>query len=270
MRKPFIYILLSLIVSACVSRPGGVLSQSEMEQVLFDYHIAQAMVNNLPSAERYKAEMYMNAVYEKHDITKADFDTSVVWYNRHAKEMEEIYDNLHDRFAVLNEEMQLKTGRKDVIAISAESGDTVNIWNGTQLMLLRNKDILNRESFRIKADTSFYKGDKFMMKTTVKFINGDRNSRNFRLVQCLAVRYKDSTMTSVVQSVTRNDSRSLSVTTDGKKEIDELFGYFYYNGVKDERNFAIVSDIQLIKMHDQKLKEQNIKELAVKDSLSAK
>ncbi len=265
MRKSIIYILLLLFISAC-ERPGGVLSKSEMEQVLFDYHIAQAMVGQLPAEERYKAEMYMNAVYEKHDITKADFDTSIVWYNRHAEDLEDIYDNLHYRFTVMNEELQLKSGRNDMITIFSANGDTVNIWNGTQLILLRNKDILNKESFRIKADTSFYRGDKFQLKTTAKLINSDRSSRNFRLVQCLAVRYKDGKVISTVQSITRSDSRQLSLTTDEFKDVDEIFGYFYYNGMKEERNFAIIQDIQLVKMHNQRLKAR--RNVTISDSIT--
>ncbi len=250
MRKFLIYIFLLTIVSACGSGGDGILSKSKMEQVLYDYHIAQAMITNLPSDERYKAEMYMNAVYEENGVTKEQFDSSIVWYNRHAEDLEEIYDNLNDRFTVMNEELQLQTGRKEMITLSSDNGDTVNIWSGTQLVLLRNRDILNRESFHIKADTSFYKGDKFLFKADGRLINSDKSSRNFRLTICFGVKYKDGKVISQVQSITRNDSRQMTLNTD-EKEIDELFGYFYYNGMPDENNFAVVSNIQLIKMHKQ-------------------
>ncbi len=250
MRKLLIYIFLLTIVSACGSGGDGILSKSKMEQVLYDYHIAQAMITNLPSDERYKAEMYMNAVYEENGVTKEQFDSSIVWYNRHAEDLEEIYDNLSDRFTVMNEELQLQTGRKEMITLSSESGDTVNIWSGAQLVLLRNRDILNRESFHIKADTSFYKGDKFLFKADGRLINSDKSSRNFRLTICFGVKYKDGKVISQVQSITRNDTRQMTLNTD-EKEIDELFGYFYYNGMPDENNFAVVNNIQLIKMHRQ-------------------
>ncbi len=250
MRKFLIYIFLMTIVSACDSGGDDILSKSKMEQVFYDYHLAQAMITNLPADERYKAEMYMNAVYEENGITKEQFDSSVVWYNRHAEDLEEIYDNLNDRFTVMNEELQLQTGRKEMFTLSSESGDTVNIWSGSQLVLLRNRDILNRESFRIKSDTSFYKGDKFIFKADGRLINSDKSSRNFRLTICFGVKYKDGKVISQVQSITRNDTRQLTLNTD-EKEIDELFGYFYYNGMPDENNFAVVNNIQLIKMHKQ-------------------
>ncbi len=250
--RNIIYITLSLLLLVSCERPGYVMSKSDMEQVLYDYHLTQAMVSNLSSEERYKAEMYMNAVYEKNGITKEQFDSSIVWYNRHTEDLEDIYDNLHDRFTIMNEEIQLQTGSNEMITMFSENGDTVNIWNGKQLFLLRNKGILSKESFTIKADTSFHKGDKFMLKADGRLINGDKNSRAFRLVMCLAVKYTDGKVISAVTHLTRTENRQLTLNTDKEKQVEELFGYFYYNGTDDERNFAVINGIQLIKMHQEK------------------
>ncbi len=247
--RNIIYITLSFLLLASCERPDYVLSKSDMEQALYDYHLTQAMVSNLSSEDRYKAEMYMNAVYEKNGITKEQFDSSIVWYNRHTEDLEDIYDNLHDRFTIMNEEIQLQTGSNEMITMFSESGDTVNIWNGKQLFLLRNNGILCKETFTIKADTSFHQGDKFLLKANGQLINEDKNSRAFRLVMCLAVRYTDGKVISTVIHQTRTDSRQLTLNTDKEKQVEELFGYFYYNGTDKERNFAVINGIQLIKMH---------------------
>ena len=63
--------LLVLIVSACkVKRPDSVISESEMENLLYDYHIAKAMGENMPGGENYKKALYVEAVFKK------------VWYDR--------------------------------------------------------------------------------------------------------------------------------------------------------------------------------------------
>ena len=51
--------LLVLIVSACkVKRPDSVISESEMENLLYDYHIAKAMGENMPGGENYQKVWY--------------------------------------------------------------------------------------------------------------------------------------------------------------------------------------------------------------------
>ena len=42
-------------VAGCkVKRPGGVIPESEMENLLYDYHLAKSMGDNLPYSENYK------------------------------------------------------------------------------------------------------------------------------------------------------------------------------------------------------------------------
>ena len=68
-------ILLILSIVACEKRPQGVMSSGKMEDVLYDYHLMQGMIDQLPSDERIeKGEDYINAVFEKHGITQAEFD----------------------------------------------------------------------------------------------------------------------------------------------------------------------------------------------------
>ena len=69
--------LLVLITSACkVKRPDSVISESQMENLLYDYHIAKAMGENMPGGENYK--LYLrNMVQQKKFLTR-------LWYGIHA------------------------------------------------------------------------------------------------------------------------------------------------------------------------------------------
>lgn len=54
-------------VAGCkVKRPGGVIPESEMENLLYDYHLAKSMGDNLPYSENYKKALYLDAVFRKH------------------------------------------------------------------------------------------------------------------------------------------------------------------------------------------------------------
>ena len=47
-------VVLSLL-SACADKPkGNVIPPDKLEDVLYDYHLAQVVISDLPSSERYK------------------------------------------------------------------------------------------------------------------------------------------------------------------------------------------------------------------------
>ena len=90
--------LLVLIVSACkVKRPDSGISESEMENLLYDYHIAKAMGENMPGGENYKKALYVEAVFKKYGTTEEVFDSSMVWYTRNTKILSEIYEKVNKR-----------------------------------------------------------------------------------------------------------------------------------------------------------------------------
>lgn len=248
MFKVLLIIILVVCTLSCDNSSDKVVSKSKMEQVLYDYHLAQALIATLPEEERYKAEMYIESVYEKNGITREEFDSSMVYYNRHADELKDIYNNLHDRFAVINEKLQLQTGNNEMMTFS-ENGDTTNIWGGKKLIVLRNKEILNKEIFTIKADTSFHKGDRFIFKANTRFVNTEKRSRNYRLTMCLNVNYSDGKTISEYQHIMNSSAKQITLNTDRTKEIEQVNGFFYYEGLYDERNFIIVDNIELIKIH---------------------
>lgn len=66
-------------VTACQSdRPAGILSEGEMEDVLYDYHITQGLASQRPSDSiPFLSHLYRQAVFEKYGIAQADFDRSM-------------------------------------------------------------------------------------------------------------------------------------------------------------------------------------------------
>ncbi len=240
------------ILSACNISPEGVLSQSDMEDVLYDYHLAQGMINNLPPSDdrSLKAEAYINSVFEKHEITEEEFDSSMVWYNRNAKELETIYKNLHERFKTYNEELQLISGNNEMTSIYSANKDTTNIWGGEKLYILRANELQNKETFIIKADSSFNKNDKFIFTANIDFLKENRDERNCNLFMSMSIRYKDNKNVGIVRSISSTNSPNLSLEAIRNEEIVAISGYFYYQGSKESRNFAVIKDIALHKIHN--------------------
>lgn len=252
--KKLVFVIVSLLFAlvACDDRPDNILSRSKMEDVLFDYHITQGLIEQLPLDQREsKAREYINAVFEKHGICEADFDSSAVYYNRHAKDLYKIYSNLNDRYAKMNEELQLQNGNNDMTTVFIGGGDTTNIWNAPRLVMLRNKELLNHESFTIHADSTFHQHDQIIMRFTPVFINDNQGSnRDVQLNVGLSIVYKDGKSVSTTKLYNYGDWQQIMLKAEEDKDIMSITGFFFYKGKKDVRNVCFVSGIELIRMHE--------------------
>lgn len=81
MRKCWL-VIWSLMLVGCSLRPSGVLSSSKMADVLADVHYAEAVVrqSNISYGHEYEQNICFQSVLDRHHITQAQFDSSLVWY----------------------------------------------------------------------------------------------------------------------------------------------------------------------------------------------
>lgn len=241
-------ILLSLALSSLVScKPGvpsGVLSEGDMEDVLYDYHIAKGLASQKPSDSlSYYTRYYHKKVFEKYDIDEAYFDSSMVWYSRHTERLSKIYKNLSER---MGNTSSIVTGSK--ILASGEStpgGDTLNIWPLPHTIMVHSKG-KNFSVFKERTDTVVRPGDHLLWKFKTDWYY------NEGLKQAMAVlvaRFKnDSTATSVRQLYESSSSTELSLYI-GNDSVKEVEGFIYQMApwTKHPRIIS-VSEIQLLRI----------------------
>ena len=92
------FLAFCLLVSSCkVRKPSDVIPEATMDDLLYDYHIAKALGENLPYNEIYKKALYLESVFDKYNVTEAEFVSFMVWYARHVVVLANIYDMLHGR-----------------------------------------------------------------------------------------------------------------------------------------------------------------------------
>ena len=243
-------IILLLSLFACEEKPDGLLSKGEMEDVLYDYHIAQYMAASMPYEERYKSYLYVEAVFEKHGITEAQFDSSLVYYNRHTAQIRDIYQHVQRKLEDYDSKLQLESGSNEIRASFTLGGDTADIWSGHRMMILRNNPYLNKETFIIHADTSFYLNDHFRLALDVDFIREDQNNRDNNITACLSVHFKDGKVISNVRSSNFPTHIDLELKPSDMKEVDYLSGYYLFQGDNNNlRVLGIVRDIMLYRYH---------------------
>ena len=97
MKRIFAFIQVSsifgvlLLMGCAPSVPGKYIQPGEMEDILYDYHIAEAMANDYESRrDTLLMRVYKAAVLKKHGYSEAEFDSSMVYYMRHADRLHHI------------------------------------------------------------------------------------------------------------------------------------------------------------------------------------
>ncbi|MBR1667885.1 MAG: DUF4296 domain-containing protein [Bacteroidaceae bacterium] len=261
-------ILFMFTFVACDNRPKDVLSRSKMEDVLYDYHLMQGIIEQLPRDEKQKkAQDYINAVFEKHSITEAEFDSSIVYYNRHTKDLHKIYEHLTDRYTAANEELQIMNGNNDMMAIFSTGGDTTNLWNSTKLLVLRNKELLNKESFTLHADTSFRRHDQFILTFTPVFMKDAQENYDISLSIGLGIHYANGKQVGITRLITNNGIQQFTLRANDEEDIKSITGFFYYKGKKSTRNLCLIDNISLVRMHEKEEVPEEKADSTVTDSV---
>ena len=178
---------LLLTLSCKPSKPKGVLSEGRMAAVLVDFHLAQGMAEGQEPTEELRYA-YTQAVFRKHRITEAEFDSSMIYYCEHAEDLNRIYDVVMRRIeanaVVMGVEAPTETKYHELSA----DGDTANIWSGRKAVVLRPTTLDNLFTFSLQVDTTFHVGDSFMWSMEPLYVT--QGSRTDAFVQLL-VRYAD-------------------------------------------------------------------------------
>lgn len=245
-------LLLLLIVTSCrVSRPKDVLSPKKMEMVLYDYHLSQAILNNLDPSERYMRDSYIEWVYKKNGIERQDFDRSLVWYTRHPKEFSQVYEKMTERISRDRNLAAMYMERIEKSSYSVMSGDSVDLWYLNRSTLLSVSPFLDRLSFSINADTTFYPGDTLRWTMRTAFISNPADSIPMQLYLCMNATYKRDGGSVVVDTLLDSATDiQLSLVTDTMGSLNTLSGFVCYMDSSYSRiPSVLLTDISLIRRH---------------------
>lgn len=262
MKKLMICLVAVMALFFCVSSckpslPSGVLSKGKMTDILYDYHLALAMAHMDDSGDKGQSLAYREAVLRKHDVTSAEFDSSMVYYMRHTELLEDVYKDLTDRY---NNEITAMGGSAKEggeFANLSATGDTANVWNLAASMVFMPVKPFNSTSFDIKVDSTFHKGDRLMLDFDAQFIyqDGMRNG-----VAMLAVQFGNDSIAQRTIMIQSTQHYSVELSDDDSLGIKSVKGYFMLmnddngTGVSSQTTLKLMflEHIKLIRMHPQK------------------
>ncbi len=251
-RRHILFVFLLVLLSACTPKvPGEYIQPGDMEDILYDYFVSQGMAREEDDGGRvmdYRRELYFDAVLKKYDVTRAEFDSSLVYYYTRADRFVKIWKNVQDRLGEAAIDYGASAGEVETFTARSLTGDTANIWNGVFSQALVPYAPYNRLQYSIQADTAFRKGDSFMLTWYSNFLyqSGSKDA-----VAYMAIRYKNDSIAS--QTVHFSTDGFSQLRMDGCDEpVKEVKGFVYlgqgYESTSAMR-MLILSNIQLIRFH---------------------
>ncbi len=268
MKKFLDYIILCLFcctgLVACKNKiPSKVIQPSKMENILYDYHLAQAMGDEFSGGENYKKDLLIQYVFKKHRVTKAEFDSSMVWYTRNMDKLNDIYKNVKKRYD--SADLSSFTYNSSAGRRMFPSGDTVNIWSAESFYVLTASDLTNRIVEQIRTDTTFHQLDRLLLEMHTIDLSKDTAD----MYAGLSIRYENDSTSSITQMFQGSGIHRLEINADTMlmKQI-HCFVYLDDTIRANEVPSVVISHLSLTRYHapDSELEQLKLQQ-AAQDSL---
>ena len=201
-------VLLAFSLTACkVKRPETVLPDAKMENVLYDYHIAKAMGEEVPYNESYKRVLYIESVFKKYGITQADFDSSMVWFARNPEVLTKIYEKVNVRLKAERDGINHLIALRDNKPKESLPGDSIDVWIWQHIYQLTGMPLDNKITFTLPSDTNFHDRDTLRWSARFRFHNGAPDSIHAPLMVMQVLYEKnDSVISAMGEEVPYNES----------------------------------------------------------------
>ncbi len=243
-----ILLLFLLLVSCKPTVPRDYLQPDQMADILFDYHLADAMAQEEEGDGRaYDSRLYRLAALKKHGVTEAEFDSSMVYYTRHADWLHKVYQQVAERME--NEATALGATVSDLNRMAGVEGEALNIWPGDISLVMMPIAPYNVVQHRVEADTTFHAGERFTLSFDTQFVyqEGSRNG-----VAQLVVRFNNDSVATRVMHMSSNGHFDLEILDKGKRGVSTVEALFYLDSGRSEAQttlkLMVVNHIKLLKV----------------------
>lgn len=258
MRSPVVKHMILLVVgllllAACKPKiPKEYIQPDEMEDLLYDYYVAQSMPVRNGSKEDMDFDRQYNAnlALKKYGRTQAELDSSMKYYYINMEEFQKILSNVQKRLSEKAVELGASSSEVERFTSQSLSGDTTEVWEDSRQMVLLPQPPYNIRQFSLKADTSYHKGDSFLMTFGSTFLVQSGSKTAWVL---LSVRYENDSI------ITHHTSISTGTTTlrvpPCKLKAEELKGFVYMPKRKASDNendmcVLLLDHVQLVRFHN--------------------
>ena len=256
------FFLVLALFSCEVKIPDDVIAPDKMEKLLYDYHLVQSMSSEYASDE-YKEKLYFEYVFAKHNVKEAEFDSSLVWYNRYPKHMYKIYQNLEQRLEVEVEMMSNAKGTLDEgvsLDVAYLASDTAELWTSTPAKILLSTPLQSTLTFGFEmSDTLFVAGDSLSFSFDASFVSGGVKGVRQEAFAAITVNYDDGKVENCAARVDKTGHVVLAFNRyfDSRPVSMNGFVYYFDNDATASARLVLTA-ISVTRIHPPKEEEDKV------------
>lgn len=247
-----ICILLAFVLVSCKPTvPSTYIQPGEMEDLLYDYHVAMS-VAAVKNATPEQQEAYKLAVFKRYGIDETEFENSLKYYLRHTERLKKIYENIDERLKKEAQAQGVSASDFNQYGDKSLKGDTTNVWNRAKAVILTPQSPYNYHYFEVKTDTTFHKGDQLTLEFDPLFIVQDGTREG---VAVFTVTFGNDSIATETARFFSEGHQSVPIQDTAHSGIKRVRGYFYMPQPQDNSTtfrLLAITNIKLIRMHEQK------------------
>lgn len=246
--------LLVALFCGCDKAPNGVIKESDFADFLYDLYRLEAIIEANPDMFPNDSlkRVAKQSLFQKHGITQADYDSSMVWYAANFKAYSTVHKKvvmrLQDDKTLLTKEMikapqdhKQASGERHQRKMYASKGDTADIWTDTRSLMLTPGLKCGYFTFECQPDGEHLKGDKYTLSLKMLCF-----SNTFSLM--LAAEYQDGSVALIHRNASMEGWTNLALQTDSTRNVRRIYGYIKYN-ITGASTVNYLDSIALLRTH---------------------
>jgi Uncharacterized conserved protein len=236
-----IFFIFFLFLVACSRVPQGIIPERAMQQILCDMHLADAIIisdyYSFQTDEDKKA--LFQSVFDKHNITEAVYDSSLVWYGKNLDVYMQVYNMALAEVKKRIEEMGEIEPERDL----SSNEDMVDIWSISRNHEFYPSSLSNNLLFNIKPEDEFSSGSIFVLSLRVFGLVSDISSP---IEVHLRAEQNDTTI--IMNNTIPNDGfHEFIIRTNPSRKVKQVHGYIRLNSDTVSYHKVYLNDFRLMK-----------------------
>jgi hypothetical protein len=229
--------MVACLYPACSPRPAHVLSDKEMEDVLYDLYLTEAVIdehNYIFNNDSSAKEKLLNSVFQKHQINAQTFDTSLVWYNQNMEKYLKVNGRVKERFSSLSDNFKTRIDQAEREKRAAELQNLFPVTTSFFLQspgFFQNRHVFKTDSLHLETIRAFYLAFQVL---------GVRDSVYPTLTFCLQT---GDTVFVNRDTIRAGGAYSRTFSVPAQYTVKEIYGVFSIPD--EEKNRILFNDIVL-------------------------
>lgn len=216
--------LIFLIIAACSRVPKGIIPERKMQQILTDMHLADAIIDADPyNFHTYEAKKALyQSVFDKHRITEAVYDSSLIWYGKNLDVYMQVY-----KMALTEVNRQIATiGTIEPEQAYIPNKDSVDIWSIDRYYTFSPASLSNTLIFKFSEREEYSSGSIFVLGVHVWGLA----SGILPPVEVHLRAEQNDTTIIVNKSIINDGYHELILRSVPVKKVKQVYGYIRLNG----------------------------------------